>query len=48
MSKSIHIDVEPSVAYDVDDTLIKWKDNITQPGEGKIKIIDPIDNQEDH
>lgn len=36
---------ETNANYDVDDTLVMWEANHTQPGEGKIAIVDPNDNQ---
>jgi len=36
---------ELTISFDVDDTLVMWKDNIYKPGEGKIKIVDPTDSE---
>lgn len=35
---------EMIVVCDVDDTLVMWSDNFTQPHEGAIGFIDPYDN----
>jgi phosphoserine phosphatase len=38
------IENENNVFFDVDDTLIHWDSEYSQPGTRKIKIIDPYDN----
>lgn len=37
---------ELTIFFDCDDTLVMWKDNPTQPGEGKVEIFDPNDPDE--
>lgn len=32
---------ELTISFDCDDTLVMWKDDVFQPGEGKIRIEDP-------
>jgi predicted HAD superfamily phosphohydrolase YqeG len=39
-------DNELTLFCDVDDTLVMWKDNPYEPGDGKIKILDPNDLDE--
>jgi phosphoserine phosphatase len=38
------INKERLVHYDVDDTLIMWE-NVWEPGEGKIPVVDPYDGK---
>lgn len=38
------IESEMIVFYDVDDTLVMWDDNSNQPTRGRIKFIDPYNN----
>lgn len=38
------VENEQVVYFDVDDTLVKWDDTFTQPGNDKVAFLDPYDN----
>jgi hypothetical protein len=39
----LKIENEQIYMYDVDDTLVMWTNHFTQPGEGRVRIVDPYD-----
>lgn len=45
MKKLIGEKDEKVVYFDCDDTLVMWEGNHTQPSEGRIALVDPLDGE---